>query len=105
MLGIVGILVDRRALPSIDGESRFDAQDVRRRGLRLGKLAQLGVRSSQPKREDSHIWSARGIYLQRLRGFVVPSDHVVSMTQKTKTGERMKRIEACIRLERLDCSR
>src|ERR1700692_4603519 len=105
MLGIAGILVDRRALPSIDGESGFDPQDIRRRGLRFRKLPQLAVCSSQPKREDSYIRPPRWVYSQRLRSLLVAFDHVVSMAQKTKTGEKMKRIAACIRLERLDRSR
>src|SRR5260370_3785380 len=102
MLGILGVLVGQGAFPSFNGEAGLDSEDLGCLCLRLGKLPQLGICGGQPERENSHVRCARWVHPQRLRGFLIAFEHVVGMTEEAKTGQRMKRIEADIRLESLD---
>src|SRR5262245_33116242 len=102
MLGILWVLVDRGALPSVDGKVRLDPQDLGGGRSCLSKVAQLSMGGGEPKVGNPEIRPARGAFAQRWHRFGVTLEHVVGVSEVGEPSRVLKWIETQIRVQHLD---
>src|SRR5262249_890613 len=106
MLDILGVLVDGKTFPAFNCEGRVDPEHLRGFRSCLLKLSRLRIRGREPKTGPLQVGEARCAFAQPTRRLPIALKHVIGETHRTRKSNhlRLKRIEADVCLQRLDCS-
>src|SRR5262249_18875191 len=103
VLGILGVLEDEKTFVSINCEAGVDPQHLRSFGSRLHKLSRLGMGERQKKVRPMQIGHAQGAFPEQAQRLAIALERVIGLAQEIcRVDERLKRIEAHVRLQDLD---